>query len=195
MFTDIIGYTAMAQADESQALDLLRRHRELARGVFHKHGGTVVKTTGDGFLVEFASALAATECAVDLERAFGGDELLVRAGVKMRIGIHVGDVVHEEGDVFGDAVNIASRIQSLAEGGGICVSQQVYDQVGNKVPHGFSRLDTPELKNISIPIDVYRLEPGGAGTPPPVEPDSRRLAVLPFMNMSPDRTTSTSPTG
>jgi adenylate cyclase len=186
MFTDIIGYTAMAQADESQALDLLRRHRELARGVFHKHGGTVVKTTGDGFLVEFASALAATECAVDLERAFGGDELLVRAGVKMRIGIHVGDVVHEEGDVFGDAVNIASRIQSLAEGGGICVSQQVYDQVGNKVPHGFSRLDTPELKNISIPIDVYRLEPGGAGTPPPVEPDSRRLAVLPFMNMSPD---------
>jgi adenylate cyclase len=188
MFTDIIGYTAMAQADESRALDLLRKHRELARGVFQKHGGTVVKTTGDGFLVEFASALVATECAVGLERAFGEDERLAGTGVKMRIGIHVGDVVHEEGDIFGDAVNIAFRIQSLAEGGGICVSQQAFDQIRNKVPYGFSRLDTPELKNVSIPVEVYRLELEivGGKPPPPAEPDSRRLAVLPLVNMSPD---------
>ncbi len=186
MFTDVIGYTAMVQADESRALELLRRHRELARAVFRKHGGTVVKTTGDGFLVEFASALAATDCAVDLEGSFGKDGLLARAGVKVRIGINVGDVVHEEGDIFGDAVNIASRIQSLAEGGGICVSQQVYDQVRNKVSYGFSRLDTPELKNVSIPIDVYRLELEGVGASPPAGLDSRRLAVLPLVNMSPD---------
>jgi adenylate cyclase len=188
MFTDIIGYTAMVQSDESRALDLLRRHRELAREVFGRHLGMVVKTTGDGFLVEFASVLSATECAVDLESAFGKDEPLASAGLRVRIGIHVGDIVHEEDDVFGDAVNVASRIQSLAQGGGICVSQQAFDQVRNKVAYGFSRLDTPELKNVSVPIDVYRLEleSEGEGATPPADPDSRRVAVLPLVNLSPD---------
>ena len=187
MFTDVIGYTALTQSDELRALELLRRHRELARPVFQRHGGTVVKTTGDGFLVEFASALAATECAVDLEGAVGAEEKRSGKGLKVRIGIHVGDVVHEEGDVFGDAVNIASRIQPLAEGGGICVSQQAYDQVRNKIPFGFSRLETPDLKNVSLPIEVYRLELAEKRDETTLpEPDSRRLAVLPFANMSPD---------
>jgi adenylate cyclase len=188
MFTDIMGFTAMTQANESRAIGLLKTQRELARPVFKKHGGTEVKTMGDGFLVEFASALAATECAIELENAVGEYNQEKNESLRVRIGIHVGDVIHSEGDVYGDAVNIASRIEPLAEGGGICVSQQAYDQVRNKIPFRFSKLETPELKNVSIPIDVYRLETQE------VEPDTeeavpevgRRVAVLPFANMSPD---------
>ncbi|HME18609.1 MAG TPA: adenylate/guanylate cyclase domain-containing protein, partial [Nitrososphaerales archaeon] len=188
MFTDIMGFTAMTQANESRAIGLLKTQRELARPLFKKHGGTEVKTMGDGFLVEFASALAATECAIELEDAVRRYNREKNESLRVRIGIHVGDVVHSEGDVYGDAVNIASRIEPLAVGGGICVSQQAYDQVRNKVPFRFSKLEAPELKNVSIPIDVYRLEAREG------EPDAevaasevgRRVAVLPFANMSPD---------
>ncbi len=188
MFTDLVGYTAMAQTDESHALALLKKHRQLARPIFSKHRGREVKTTGDGFLVEFASALAATECAVEFASALRESNRKTGETTQVRIGIHVGDVVHEEGDVFGDAVNIASRIESLAEGGGICISQQAYDQVRNKLPFRFSKIEAPELKNVSVPIGVYRLDLLGrqlAAEAP--EPDfRRRLAVLPLMNMSPD---------
>jgi TolB-like protein/Flp pilus assembly protein TadD len=187
MFTDLVGYSAMAQEDERKALELLRRHRELARPFFAARGGRVVKSTGDGFMVEFDSALDAIQCAADLDRAVLEEDRRRGAGLRVRIGIHVGDVIHEEGDVFGDTVNIAARIEPLAEAGGVCVSQQVYDQVRNKVPFAFTRLGAPLLKNIATPIDVYRMAtrelPSRGGLP---EPDSRRLAVLPFANMSPD---------
>ncbi|MBI3859247.1 MAG: hypothetical protein HY296_03265 [Thaumarchaeota archaeon] len=188
MFTDIVGYTAMAQEDESGALELLREHRTLVRPIFSKHAGREVKTMGDSFLVEFASALAATECAAEIE----GELRKLNAGKKkalnVRIGIHVGDVVSEAGDVYGDAVNIASRIEPLAEDGGTCISQQVYDQVRNKVPFAFSRLEAPDLKNVSIPIEVYRLDLlTERSRGPELRPRATRtLAVLPFANMGPD---------
>ncbi|MDG6903121.1 MAG: tetratricopeptide repeat protein [Nitrososphaerota archaeon] len=187
MFTDIVGYTAMAQSDELRALGLLRKQRDIARPLFARHEGREVKTMGDAFLVEFPSALAATKCAIDLENALKAFNEGRRDKVRVKVGIHVGDVVHEGGDIYGDAVNIASRIQSLAEGGGVCVSQQAYDQVRNKVPFRFSKLEVPGLKNVSFPIDVYRLELLERRKATAEAPDARRrLAVLPFTNMSPD---------
>lgn len=187
MFTDIVGYTAMVQANESQALQLLKTHKGLVRPVLVRHEGREVKTMGDAFLVEFPSALAATKCAVDLERALLRFNEGKRRKVGVRVGIHVGDVVHEGGDVYGDTVNIASRIVSLAEGGGVCVSQQAYDQVRNKLPYGFTNLGARALKNVPFPINVYRLELSERRKEGAAEVDaSRRLAVLPFSNMSPD---------
>ncbi len=188
MFTDVVGYTAMAQKDESNALQALKKHRSLIRPIFSQHGGREVKTMGDSFLVEFASALEATRCAIDIQKAHREYNRGKTEALQVRIGIHIGDVVRESGDVYGDAVNIASRIHPLADDGGTCISQQVYDQVRNKVPFRFTRLETPQLKNISVPIDVYRLEPlemrSEAG---PIQPsDARTIAVLPFANMSAD---------
>lgn len=158
MFTDIVGYTALAQADESRALQVLKKHRELVRPLFAKHAGIEVKTMGDAFLIEFPSALAAAECAVDIEQSLHEYNKEKAENLQVRIGVHVGDVVHEGGDVFGDAVNIASRIEPLALGGGICISQQVYDQIRNKLPRQFIQLEAPDLKNVSVPIAVYRLK-------------------------------------
>ena len=158
MFTDMVGFTAMTQANEARALDLLRRQRELIRPIIVRYGGIEVKTLGDGLLIEFASALAATECAVSIEAALGAYNSGGSEKLQLRIGIHVGDVVHEGGDVYGDAVNIASRMEPLAQGGGVCISQQVYDQIRNKTSFRFTKLEAHELKNVSLPIDIYKLE-------------------------------------
>ena len=184
MFTDIVGYTAMAQADESVALDLLKRHRELVRAALARHGGREVKTMGDAFLLEFSSALAATECAIELEDSLRRFNEKRREKVRVRVGIHVGDVVHEEGDVYGDAVNIASRIPSLAEGGGVCLSQHAYEQVRNKVPYGFTRLGVRDLKNVSFPIEVYRLELAEPRAEAPKPTHSNSMAVIAIASIS-----------
>jgi class 3 adenylate cyclase len=157
MFTDIVGYTAMTQENELRALDTLKKHREILRPIILKHGGKEVKTIGDAFLIEFSSALAAIECATDIERAIQKMTIVSAEDLRVKIGIHLGDVVHEDGDVYGDAVNVASRIVPLAKGGGICISQQVYDQVRNKTDLKFKKLPAQDLKNISIPLNVYKL--------------------------------------
>ncbi|MFO8034837.1 MAG: adenylate/guanylate cyclase domain-containing protein, partial [Candidatus Bipolaricaulota bacterium] len=139
MFTDIVGYSAVVYRDERVALELLEEHRRLLRPLFEQHGGREVNTMGDAFLVEFSSALDAVLCALDSQRALQErnqrevEERLIR----VRIGVHLGDVVHHNGDIYGDGVNIASRIERLAGRGGICVSRQVYDQVRGRVPAYF----------------------------------------------------------
>ncbi|HEY2952714.1 MAG TPA: adenylate/guanylate cyclase domain-containing protein [Verrucomicrobiae bacterium] len=159
MFTDMVGYSALAQRDEALALELLEEHRSLLRGLFPKHQGTEIKTTGDGFLVEFASALAAARCAIEIQRSLVTRNVACATDrqLQVRIGIHVGDVVHEEGDVLGDGVNIASRIEPLAGPGGICLSRPVVDQIANKIDASLVKLGTPELKNIQVPMEVYRV--------------------------------------
>jgi adenylate cyclase len=192
MFTDIVGFTAMSQQDEKQALEVLESHNTLLRLIFAKHGGTEIKTIGDSFLVEFASALAATDCAIEIQRKLAEVEDMKGSPLKVRIGLHLGDVTRRGGDIFGDAVNIASRIQPLAEPGGICISAQVFDQVRNKISRPLLKLAPAELKNVRFPIDVYRIvmprEDSSMPSTYQETPRSRRIAVLPLTNMSPDPT-------
>jgi adenylate cyclase len=188
VFTDIVGYTGLTQSNEALAMRLLSKHRELLRPIFPKYSGREVKTIGDAFLLEFDSALEATECAVELQKTLHEYNQSTKETLLVRVGVHVGDVIHREGDVYGDAVNIASRIEPLASGGGICVSEQVYDQVRNKIPYKLIKLQTSELKNVKYQIDAYKLElPWEKGEMNPVrEHDKHRLAVLPLANMSAD---------
>ena len=188
MYTDIEGYTALTQADESVAMKLLDAHRELLRPVFAKYLGREVKTIGDAFLLEFDSALQATECAAEVQRVMRAYNETAPKRVPVRIGIHAGDVIHRDGDVYGDAVNIASRIVRLAAGGEICISAQVYDQVHNKVSYRLLKLGPQALENVSFQTDVYKLELPSQ-TPKMNrlwKQDRNRVAVLPLVNMTSD---------
>lgn len=188
MCTDIEGYTALTQGDESLAMKLLEAHRELIRPVFAKYSGREVKTMGDAFLLEFDSALQAMECAVEVQRILHAYNETASKKVPVRIGIHAGDVIHRDGDVYGDAVNIASRIVGLAAGGEICISAQVYDQVHNKVPYRLLKLGPHSLKNVSFQTDVYKLElPWQISRMNGVwKQDRNRVAILPLVNMTND---------
>jgi len=159
MFTDMVGYSALAQRDEPLALRLLETQRALVRPVLQSHGGREVNRMGDGFLVEFPSALQALECAIDVQRALlNHNERSESERVELRIGVHLGDVIDQAGDLLGDAVNIAARIEPLAETSGICISGPVFDQIRNKVPFSCTQLEHAFLKNIDTPISVFSVD-------------------------------------
>lgn len=159
MFTDLVGYTALSQRDEGLALRLLKKHREIVRPVFKRYGGREIKTIGDAFLVEFDSAIEATRCAVDVQKVLREYNEKSHHKLLVRIGIHIGDVIHQDGDVYGDAVNIASRIEPLADAGSVCISEQVYALVRNKLPYELVKLESQNLKNVAFPVDVYKVIP------------------------------------
>ena len=192
MFTDMVGYSSRAQADEPAALALLDRHNRLLRPIFTKFHGREVKTVGDAFVVEFESALEATRCALDIQRMLHYYNLRspTEWKIQIRIGIHVGDVVETDGDVLGDSVNIAARIVPLAEPEGICLTQQVYDQVANKAGTTFARLPPVALKNLRASGSIYRVVPGwnGASARQSTVSASRHrlVAVLPLASISRD---------
>src|SRR5262249_5038047 len=147
------------QRNEELSLALLREQQQLLRPLFSKFGGREVKNTGDGFLVEFASALQATRCAIEIQKMMGdrNSSETAERSFQLRIGLHLGDVEVRDGDVFGDGVNIAARVEPLADAGGICLSSAVFEQIHNKVDLPLVRLQQPRLKNIQAPIDVYRV--------------------------------------
>jgi adenylate cyclase len=193
LFTDTVGFTSSTQANEGGTLELLRQQAALLRPLIALHQGREIKSTGDGFLVEFDSALKAVQCAVNIQRRIydrnseGG-----QAPIRIRIGVHLGDVVQNGADILGDAVNIAARIEPLAEPGGVCVSSAVYDQVRTKVADKFEKLQPKAMKGIEVPMDVYRVmfpwmnPSGGPAADESRTADKNRLAVLPFANISPD---------
>jgi len=188
MFTDLVGYTASTQSDEATALRSLQEEEELVRPVLAAHRGREVKSTGDGFLVEFDSALHAVQCAIAIhERLRQRNSQKGGPPIHLRIGIHLGDVEERGGDIFGDSVNIAARLEPLAEPGGICISEPVFGQVRNKIAHPLEKLSPRALKDVRFPMDLYRVvlpwatpEPGAGSAGPP------RLAVLPLVNISSD---------
>ena len=190
MFTAVVGYTLLGQKNESLSLSLLEEQRRLVREILNRHNGREVKTIGDGFLIEFPSALDAVRCAYDIQGKTWEHNVPLpeEKRVHLRIGIHLGDVVESEGDISGDAVNVASRIGPFAENGGISLSRQVYDQVQNKFELPLVTLGAKTLKNVATPVELYKVtlpwqqERIASST----QLDKKRIAVLPFANISPN---------
>ena len=197
---DVAGYSRMMGADEEGThAAMLAVRRELGDPKIREHRGRIVKTTGDGLLVEFASVVDAVRCAVEVQREMiaRNTDVPVERRLEFRMGINVGDIIIEDGDIFGDGVNIAARLEALAEPGGICVSAAAHEQVRDRLDISFDDLGDQQVKNITRPVRVYSI---GSRTSSPLGkaqmattesralplPDKPSIAVLPFQNMSGD---------
>ena len=191
---DVAGYSRLMGADEEGTLAALKAiRRELVDPRIVEHRGRIVKTTGDGLLVEFASVVDAVRCAVDVQREMAGRNSSVPAvtRIEFRVGINLGDIIIDGDDIFGDGVNVAARLETLAEPGGICVSRVVRDQVRDKLAFAFEDMGEQQVKNIARPVRVYRVRDGAAAVETPSAtalplPEKPSIAVLPFANMSGD---------
>ena len=192
---DVAGYSRVMGADEEGTHERLKAHfGRLVEPKIKEHRGRIVKNTGDGLLAEFPSLVDAVRCAVEVQRGMIDREPGVpeERRIRFRIGINLGDVIAEEHDIFGDGVNIAARLEGLAEPGGVLVSNTVYDQVRDRLPFAFEDMGERHVKNIARPVQVYRVreDPDGTAQEPALVsqplPDKPSLAVLPFQNMTGD---------
>jgi TolB-like protein len=187
---DVAGYSRLMGADEEGTLTKLKAHRRaLVDPKITEHRGRIVKTTGDGMLVEFASVVDAVRCAVEVQRAMAerNAEVPQDKRIEFRVGINVGDIIIDGGDIFGDGVNVAARLEGLAEPGGICVSARAQEDARGKVDLAFEDLGEQQLKNISQPLRVFRVRLGATLARPALAlPSKPSIAVLPFQNMSGD---------
>ena len=182
---DVAGYSRLMGIDEEGTLAGLKFHRrEVVDPKIGEHRGRIVKTTGDGLLVEFASVVDAVRCAVDVQRRMAERNIGVPAEqrIEFRVGINVGDIIIDEGDIYGDGVNIAARLEALAEPGGICVSRVVRDQVRDKLDFAFEDMGEQQVKNIAQPIHVFRVGPRAPRpqsphpTPPPLAGEGKSVS-------------------
>ena len=198
---DVAGYSRLMGRDEERTLAQLKALRKtLLDPAIAEHRGRIVKTTGDGLLVEFASAVDAARCAVEVQRGMAGQNADVPQDVRIefRIGIHVGDIIIDDNDIFGDGVNIAARLEGIAEPGGVCISDDAQRQIRGKVDIAFDDMGPQALKNIAEPMRAWRMQVAGGPAPafvknvaagssqPLALPDKPSIAVLPFQNMSGD---------
>src|SRR5690242_6444361 len=198
---DVAGYSRLMGADEEGTHERLRAHlRELIEPKIAEHRGRVVKNTGDGLLAEFPSVVDAVRCGVEVQRGMAerNAPLPAEQRVEFRIGINLGDVIAESDDIFGDGVNIAARLEALAEPGGICVSRVVRDQVRDRLDYAFEDLGEQQVKNIARPVRVYTLRPEAVTELPatsvlstasisqPAVAPRLSIVVLPFANLSSD---------
>ena len=194
---DVAGYSRLMGADEEGTLAALKEiRRELADPKIKEHRGRIVKTTGDGLLLEFASVVDAVRCAVEVQREMAerNAEVPTEKRIQFRMGINLGDIIKDGRDIYGDGVNVAARLEALAAPGGICVSRVVRDQVRDKLDFAFEDLGEQQVKNIARPVRVYRVHELGAAAKSPLGPaspllplpDKPSIAVLPFANMSGD---------
>jgi adenylate cyclase len=186
---DVVGYSRLMEVDEAGTLAALKlRRKDVLAPLVAKHQGRIFKTTGDGVLLEFSSAVNAVQCALDLQQGMAE----ANAGqpddrhIVLRIGVNLGDVMVEGSDLYGDGVNIAARLESLAESGGILISGTAYDHIGTKIKVAFEDVGAQKLKNIAQPVRAYRVTgtPVITITPPKLTTDKPSIAVLPFDNMS-----------
>ena len=195
---DVVGYSRLVGVDEEGTLARLRvLRREVVDPMIKEHRGRIVRITGDGILVEFASVVDAVRCAVDTQRemALRNSEVPADQRIEFRIGINLGDIMDDEGDIYGDGVNVAARLEALAPPGGICVSRVVRDQVRDKLNFAFDDRGEQQVKNIARPVRIFDVKLAGeimtlssfpGVTPPLPLPDKPSIAVLPFQNMSGD---------
>ena len=187
---DVAGYSRLMGSDEEGTLAVLKAcRRELIDPKIAEHRGRIVKTTGDGALVEFASAVDAIRCAMEIQRAMAERNATIPEDrrVEFRIGINVGDIIIDEGDIYGDGVNVAARVESLASPGAICISEDAYKQIKGKLALDVSDMGEQRLKNITQPIRVFAVRLDDAPVRPALAlPDKPSIAVLPFQNMSDD---------
>ena len=190
---DVVGYSRMMGVDEVDTLNALKAHRsEVIDPTIAERGGRIVKTMGDGLLVEFGSVVDAVQCATDLQRAMAERNAGVsdERRIDFRIGINLGDVIIEDGDIYGDGVNVAARLEGLAEPGGICISRAARDQIRDKLPVVLEDLGEQSVKNIARPVRVFRIKPAAlpvaSAASEAALPDKPSIAVLPFNNMSGD---------
>lgn len=200
---DVVGYSRLIDQDEAGTLAVLKeRRRDILDPLLARHRGRIVKVMGDGVLIDFASAVNAVSCAVELQQQTqaANDGMAADKQIRLRIGVNLGDVVVEGGDLYGDGVIIAVRLQALAEPGGICVSRSVHEQVRNKLPYAYEDLGACAVKNVAKPVRTLRVRwEGQEAAPPPASatspvtpspitpsPSKLSLAVLPFTNMSGD---------
>jgi adenylate cyclase len=198
---DVAGYSRLMGADEEGTHERLQAHLQLVNPKIAEHRGRIVKNTGDGFLAEFASVVDAVRCAVEVQRGMAERNAGIPASerIEFRIGINLGDVIVEEHDIFGDGVNVAARLEALAEPGGICTSGTVRDHIGDRLPYAFEDLGEQSVKNIVRPVRVYALRPESSSGAPldrglsstsisaPVAAPRLSIVVLPFTNLSDDR--------
>src|SRR6516165_6949633 len=191
---DLVGYSRLMGLDEAGTAQALREHRAASDPIIAEYGGRIVKTTGDGVLIEFASVVGAVECALALQKLAveRNADIPGERRMEWRTGIHLGDVLVEGDDILGDGVNIAARLEGIAQPGGICISEDAYRQVRGKVEVEFADLGEQSLKNIARPLRVYRVGSSSVArqpiSPAPTLPlpDKPSIAVLPFANMSGD---------
>jgi adenylate cyclase len=179
---DVADYSRLMGADEEGTHDRLKMlRRELADPKIKEHRGRIVKTTGDGLLVEFGSVVDAVRCAVDVQREMAerNAALPAEGRIEFRIGINLGDIIIDEHDIFGDGVNIAARLEALAEPGGICVSRVVRDQVRDKLDFAFDDRGEQEVKNIARPVRVFDVRIAGETATPASDPPARASLALP----------------
>ncbi len=187
MFTDIVGYTALMQEDESSAKELRDKHRDVLFKYIDEHGGRIIQYYGDGTLSTFSSAVESVRCAIKIQK-----ELMNAPQIPLRIGIHLGDIVLEEGGAYGDGINIASRLQNLGVAGSVIVSDTIYDQCSNQADIQLKSLGKYELKNVKQEIEIFNIINDGLIVPKPEDIPiksgkvQKSIAVLPFVNMSPD---------
>ena len=191
---DVAGYSRLIGDDEEGTLARLKMHRrEFLDTKIAEHSGRIVKTTGDGILIEFASAVDAVRCAIAIQRGMTerNADVSQSTRIEFRIGVHIGDIVIEDGDIFGDGVNIAARLEGIADPGAVCISEDAHRQVRGKLDANFEDRGSQKLKNIASPVRVYVIRPGGvpAGGPGISRqhlelPDKPSIVVLPFDNIS-----------
>src|SRR6476661_902702 len=188
---DIAGYSALMGADEARTVRDLKGHQAVVLPMIGEFAGRIIDTAGDGILAEFASVVNAVKCALAIQGTMAERNAAIEPPRRMqfRVGINIGDVVFDDVRIYGDGINVAARLENIAEPGGICISGKVYEEINGRIELACEDIGEQQLKNIARPVRAYRVNPSRATvasvpTPAPLLPEKPSIAVLPFVNLS-----------